>query len=101
MIILENKVKITGPVSVGKLNTFLQRQKLFAQALNNSKEIMAVDILLNKQTELIDRRGKFLIINLPEKKIVRCCNTLTEAIHKINELDLKSKSFIYELPHIF
>lgn len=83
-----------------RLDKYLHTQYSISQLNNNEELQKQFSLLLKLQPKLITRFGKFLIINVTEKKFVQCCDDLQSALDLIYGFDHKKESFIYQLPEI-
>lgn len=83
-----------------RLTKYLHTQYSISQ-LNNHEELQKqYSLLLKLQPYLVTRFGKFIIVNISERKFVECCDDLKSALDIIYASDNKKESFIYQIPEI-
>ena len=82
-----------------KLDKYLLTRHAIAQLTNNEQSQKHFSVLLKLQPELVTKFGKFLVVNIKEKKIKACCDDLPSALDTIHKLHDK-ESFVFELPNI-
>lgn len=83
-----------------RLDKYLHTQYGISQLNQNVELQKQFSLLLKLQSELVTRFGKFIIVNITERKIVQCCDDLESALEAMYDFDHQNESFIYQLPEI-
>ena len=81
-----------------KIKGFFEKRYSMSKLAKDTNLISQYKILKNLDHELVGRLGKFVIVDTQEKKIVKCCDDIAEALLDIYKLDIKTQSFIYQMP---
>lgn len=89
---------LTPNVKEERLEKYLHTQYGISQLNNNEELEKQFSLLLKLQPELIARFGKFIIVNVTEKKVEQCCDDIKSALEIVYGLDQQKESFIYQLP---
>ena len=89
---------LSSDVKEERLDKYLHTQYSISQLNNNEELQKQFSLLLKLQPELIARFGKFIVINITDKKVVQCCDDIKSALEIIYGFDHQKESFIYQLP---
>ncbi len=81
-----------------KIKDFFEKRYSLSKLAKDANLISQYQILKNLDRQLVGRLGKFVIVDTRKKKIVKSCDDVTKALLDIYKLDIKTQSFICQMP---
>ena len=81
-----------------RLEKYLYTQYHIAKLTEDATLQRQYELLLKIRSQLLSRFGKFIIIDVTNKRVAGCCDDLRSALETSHRDTEGVKSFIYQLP---